>query len=164
MGTHRHHSPVARPARAFALALLLSLAGACGDDSPLAPQRAELAAARARWTSARPASNSYTMEQRVSCFCVTGATNFEVTVAAGTIVRARSLETGVEMRSAQFTMFRAVDQLFEEIRLALGVPGTLNSVEFDPATGYPTTVALDPIKQAVDDEVTYVTRHLTFVP
>ena len=144
--------------RCLALALSLVMGVACGDDNPVSPERAALDAAQARWTSVRPAANSYAMEQRVSCFCPTRGTSFELTIQAGAVLRARNLGTGNDAPVDLLSMFRSVDQLFAEVREALARPGTLTKVEYDTQSGYPSTVSLDPIKQAIDDEVTYFTR------
>ena len=153
-----------RPLRTLAFTLLLVVAAACRDDNPIGPEITALSEAEARWTSVRPASNSYSMEQQVACFCGTGGTIFQVAVTGGAVVRARNLTTGADLPVAQHPMFRTIDQLFDEVRAALLTPGTLTSVEFDQATGYPSTVGLDTIKQAADDEVTYVTRRVILQP
>lgn len=144
----------------FAGALLgmLLLVGGCND--PTSPEEARLTAAQRRWETTRPASNSYTMQQRVVCFCITGATPFQVTVTSGTITRAVNLTTGESMSVALLTIFRTVDQLFAQAREGLKREGVVTSIAFDATAGYPTTLSLDPIRDAVDDEVTYVTSNV----
>lgn len=145
--------------RAGALLGLVLLVGGCGD--PTGPEEARLTAAQRRWEATRPASNSYSMQQRVVCFCITGATSFQVTVTAGTITRAVNVTTGEAMSVTLLTIFRTVDQLFTQAREGIGRDGVVISMAFDATLGYPTTLSLDPIRNAADDEVTYVTSNLT---
>lgn len=140
---------------AGALLGLALLSGGCSD--PTGPEEARLTAAQRRWETARPASNSYTMQQRVICFCVTGASTFQVTVTAGVITRAVNVTTGESMSMALLSIFRTVDQLFTQAREGLARNGVVQSMAFDATLGYPTTLSLDPIRDAIDDEVTYVT-------
>ena len=137
---------------------LALLVGGCSD--PTSPEDARLAEAQRRWEATRPASNSYTMQQRVVCFCVTGATTFQVTVTTGTITRAVNVTTGESISVTLLTIFRTVDQLFTQAREGLTREGVVTSMAFDATLGYPTTLGLDPIRNAVDDEVTYVTSNV----
>ena len=141
-----------------ALLGLLLLVGGCSD--PTGPEEARLTAAQRRWEATRPASNSYTMQQRVVCFCITGASSFQVTVTTGTITRAVNRTTGESMSVALLTIFRTVDQLFAQAREGLTREGVVQSMAFDPVLGYPTTLSLDPIRSAIDDEVAYVTSNV----
>ena len=152
-----------RPARtraACTLGLSLVLLIGCAHD-PTSPEQLALNVAVAQWNSARPASNSYLMEQQVACFCPYGGTTFEVSVNAGAVVSARALNTNGAQGPVQLSSFRTVDQLFELIRGALQKSGTLVALAFDPALGFPITVSLDPVKNAIDDEVSYQTRKVT---
>lgn len=72
-----------------------------------------------------------------------------------TIIQVENPATGVALPASENARFRTVTQLFKEIRDAMKVPGTLLAVEYDPYFGLPTVVSLDPVKRAVDDEVTY---------
>jgi hypothetical protein len=145
------------------VAALVAVASACGDG-PLSPELRSLKAAEARWAQQKPSTNSYLMEQQVGCFCGDRASFFEVTVTQGAVTRARNLETDVDVPADRLPSFRTVDQLFAEVRNAIEKPGTLTSLEFDAITGVPSTVGLDPIRQAADDEVTYFTRRVILMP
>lgn len=144
----------------LALSVSLMLLSACAHD-PTSPEQNALNVAVAQWNSARSASNSYLMEQQVACFCPYGGTTFEVSVSAGVVVSARALNTNGVEGPVQLSSFRTVDQLFDEIRAALRKSGTLIALAFDPALGFPVTVSLDPVKNAIDDEVSYQTRKVT---
>ncbi len=145
-----------RLAAAF-LGLLLLVSG-CSD--PTGPEEARLTAAQRRWEAARPASNSYTMQQRVLCFCVTGSTTFQVTVTAGSITRAVNVATGESLSVTLLTIFRTIDQLFTQAREGLTREGVVQSMAFDATLGYPSTLSLDPVRGAIDDEVTYITSNV----
>ncbi len=144
----------------FVAALLgvLLLVGACSN--PTSPEEARLTTAQRRWETTRPASNSYSMQQRVVCFCVTGATPFQVTVTSGAVTRAVNLTTGESMSVPLLTIFRTIDQLFTQAREGLKADGVVKSMAFDATLGYPTTLSLDPLRDAVDDEVTYITSNV----
>lgn len=143
---------------AGALFGLVLLVEGCSD--PTSPEEARLTAAQRRWEAARPASNSYTMQQRVVCFCITGATPFQVTVTSGTVTRAVNLTTGESTSVAPQTQFRTIDQLFARAREGLARQGVVTSIVFDATLGYPTTLSLDPVREVADDEVTYVTSNV----
>ena len=138
--TLRTRPPRTRAARTLGLSLMLLIG--CAHD-PTSPEELALNVAMAQWNSARPASNSYLMEQQVACFCPYGGTTFEVSVSAGAVVSARALNTNGAQGPVQLSSFRTVDQLFDEIRGALRKSGTLIALEFDPALGFPITVSLD---------------------
>lgn len=143
---------------AAALLGLLLLVGGCSD--PTGPEEARLTAAQRRWEAARPASNSYTMQQRVLCFCITGSTTFQVTVTTGAVTRAVNLTTGESMSVTLLSIFRTIDQLFTQAREGLTREGVVQSMAFDATLGYPTTLSLDPVRGAIDDEVTYITSNV----
>ncbi len=137
---------------------VLLLVGACSD--PTSPEQSRLAAAQRTWIAARPASNSYSMQQRVLCYCLTGSTTFQVTVVSGAITRAVNLTTGESMSAGLLTIFRTVDALFTQAREGLTREGVVRSMAFDATLGYPATLSLDPVPDAVDDEVTYITSNV----
>lgn len=149
-----------RMTRFLAIAIAALLTVACSDD-PVRPELTDVNAAEARWSSLRV--SSYRMHQRVACFCGNGGTIFEVTVSGGTITRVVNLSTSADVPSREFEKFRTVSQLFTEIRSAIPVDGKLISVTYSSAMGYPSQVSLDPIKNAVDDEVTYLTENLAML-
>ena len=141
------------------LALSLAALVACGDDA-VSPQVAALDEAQALWNRTKPASNSYSYDQQVMCFCPYGASTFRVTVTAGAITRVHDPQANADLPSNQFSRFRTVDHLFDEVRSALTKSGVLTTVEYHPTMGFPSKVSLDPIKNAVDDEVAYFTASI----
>ncbi len=143
--------------RAMLLAAATVLA-ACGSGT--SPEQRRLEDAEALWNATRPPSNSYVMRQQVLCFCVYGATTFEVTVTSDTVTKVVNSTTGDPLPAAQFASFRTVSQLFAAARDASGKKGTIRALEFSATRGYPTVLSLDPVPNAVDDEVKYVTTVL----
>ena len=141
----------------FALAGLTA-AAACNDDTTR-PQLRTLAAAEAQW-QASSARDAYVITQTRECFCPFGPTAFSVTVIRDTITLVRNLSTGDVVDPAQWTLYRTVLQLFAEVRRSLATPGMLREVQYDATRGIPTTLSLDPVLNAVDDEIVYRT---TFV-
>lgn len=141
------------------LALSIAALVACGDD-PVRPQVVALDEAQALWNRTKPASGSYSYDQQVMCFCPYGASTFRVTVTAGAITRVHDSQAASDLPSSQFSRFRTVDQLFSEVRSALAKSGVLTTVEYHPTMGFPSKVSLDPVKNAVDDEVAYFTSSL----
>ncbi len=137
---------------------------ACSADVALSPEALAVGVAQTLWQRVRPMSNSYAMDQQVVCFCATGGTVFRVTVTGGVVVRARDAATDADVAPAMLTRFRTVDQLFDEVRSAQGVPGRLTAVTYDATYGFPSDVSLDPIKNATDDEVSYLTGRVAFAP
>jgi hypothetical protein len=130
---------------------------ACSDD-PIRPQVRALDQAEARWSTSG-VRDAYIIAQARECFCTTQG-SYAVTVIRDTITNVRSLLTGDNVPPNQWTLFRTVNQLFGEVRRALPTAGVLRQVEYDLGRGIPTTVSLDPIRNAVDDEIVYRT---TFV-
>lgn len=144
-----------RMARGVAWLVVLPAVGACAED-PIGPQVRRLSAAEALWR-ASSARDRYVISQVRECFCITGGAVFTVTVVNDTIVSVRNVTTGDDLPREQREWFRTVDQLFGEIRRAVASPGTLRLVEYDVVRGIPTTVSLDPVLNAVDDEIVYRT-------
>jgi Family of unknown function (DUF6174) len=142
----------------YLLAALL-LVGACRD--PVSADDLALNAAEARWNDRRPQTNSYTMQQRVECFCLFGPEFLLVTVVNGAVASARSEATSDTLPTASLNRFKTVEQLFSAVRNANATPGAFVAVRYDETLGYPTTVSLDPDRQIADEEVSYSTRAVT---
>ena len=152
-------------AHAFVAALLLS---ACSSSSVTAggggQQTDPLAAAQTLWNSKKPAGDRYVMVQRVVCFCALGNVSYRITVNGATITAVVNDRTDVPLASSSWGTFKTVAQLFDAVRAAQTKAGTLKSVEYDATLGFPRTVSLDPILNAIDDEVSYITTSITAAP
>jgi hypothetical protein len=87
-----------------------------------------------------------------------GGVPVTVTVEGGQVVQAES-------QCDWSYDFLTVGHVFTEARDCLdNFPASRCQVSYDPELGYPTTAALDPILQAVDDEVTYAITDLQLAP
>lgn len=140
---------------ALGVVLCFAALAACKDD-PVRPQLRSLSAAEARW-AASDLRDGYVITQTRECFCLTSGTAFSVTVERDTITLVRNLATGDVVDSTQWSSYRTVNQLFDEIRRAVATPGILRDVEYDAVRGLPTTVSLDRVINAIDDEIVYRT-------
>jgi hypothetical protein len=138
------------------LLALTMLVSACHND-PASPAESDYRVAAARWQRMRPAGNSYRIDQQVSCFCIWGGNVYEVTVTNGVVTRAVDKQSSAVVATAELGRFRTIDQLFADVASALQVPGALRGASYDPQLGYPSSVSLDPIRNAADDEVLYFT-------
>ena len=133
---------------------------ACRDDGITGVQLNELNRAQSRWASIGYAGQRYLMQQQLVCFCPDANLTYEVTVSGGLVARAVSPATGGPLPDAQLVRFRSVEQLFAELRNGLR-SGAVVEVAYDALTGYPAIVSLDPVRNAVDDEVVYRTSNVT---
>lgn len=104
------------------------------------------------------------MVQRVVCFCAIANVSYRITVNGASITDVVNDRNDVPLAPSNWGAFKTVAQLFDAIRAAQGKVGTLKTVEYDPTLGFPRTVSLDPILNAVDDEVSYVTNSVRAVP
>ncbi len=141
--------------RATLVLIAVAALSSCNDD-PLRPQVRTLDAAEALW-QASGAGDSYVITQVRECFCASQGGSYAVTVINDSVVGVRNLTTGDEVPEAERAWYRTVSDLFAEVRRSLATSGTLREVEYDRMRGFPTTLSLDPIRNAVDDEIVYRT-------
>lgn len=120
-----------------------------------APDEA-LADARALWEAADIVD--YTMVVEPRCFCGFQG-EVEVVVVNGEQVDVRPRDPDVTAEQYD-GLDLTVDGIFRAVSDAIA-SGTVD-VAYDPDRGYPTSAALDPMPNAVDDEITY--RVLTLKP
>lgn len=113
------------------------------------PQHAALAQARARWRE--HALRSYRFRLRVVCFCPARGEAHVIRVRRGKPHGASGAETLVD----------TVPEMFRRIAHALDDPKAGDvSAKYDPVLGYPREVSLDPIKNAIDDELSWSASRL----
>ena len=148
------------------LAALVALG--CGSSSVTGggiggPLANPLSAAQALWVSKKPAGDRYVMVQRVVCFCAIANVSYRITVNGASITDVVNDRNDVPLAPSNWGTFKSVAQLFDAVRAAQGKVGTLKTVEYDSTLGFPRTVSLDPIPNAVDDEVSYVTNSVRAV-
>jgi hypothetical protein len=137
-----------------AASLLAALAGC--SDAPSGPGD-DLRAARRRWEATRPAAYAFTF-QRV-CFCPTEITRpTVVTVRNGAVESLRYADDGAPVDGRYASLFPTIDGLFDAIDQALERPPASFDATYDADRGYPVRVDIDPIRDAVDEEVGYRVR------
>jgi hypothetical protein len=124
------------------LALAVCAAPAVAVSGDAAAQRRDLVHNRARW--AHQNLRDYRFRLRVSCFCASSQR------AAITVTVRRGRPVG----ATPFTGVRTIPEMFATIRRVLLDPhaGAV-FLRYDARRGFPRTVSLDPIKNAVDDEI-----------
>lgn len=132
------------------LALTLMIAAACHDVTAAA-------AARAQWDANQPAAYAFTMQRL--CFCPPDITRPVVVTVRNGVVESRKYEdTGAEV-AGQFTqLFPAVEGLFAIVDDAVTRKADTIDADYDQSRGFPVRVAIDYIKQAADDELTFTVR------
>lgn len=106
---------------------------------------------------------SYSFEFRKLCYCGGLFNPATIVVAADTVHAVLDPETGEPLRDPQTNelvfpkyseSFQTIDELFEVIESARKKADKLK-VEYNQKLGYPETIEIDYIKEAIDDEVTY---------
>jgi hypothetical protein len=143
--------------RTFALAVLAAaVIGACvtatpGTPGPTGPIADRANAQRTVWRGQGIRSYSFAIERQ--CFCPEEWRGpFDVTVVEGgaTLVQFKG---GVAVQDRVAELPKTMEALFD---LIVANAPTEPDVAYDDRFGFPLRIALDPMKNAIDDEVTYV--------
>jgi hypothetical protein len=143
MPHHRIH-------RIIALAALLLQAGC----SAITGAESDFERARSKWTSLRPAAYDYTV--KLSCYCGGEVTRAIVIVVRGDVVESRTYADDGAVVPAQFnSTFLTIDGMFEKIEDGFDSNFARVDVRYDPAFGYPVSIAFDGSVQIADDESSY---------
>jgi len=118
-----------------------------GNDNPT---MSEMALMKRTWTLSN--SGSYTFRFQRGCFCIHGG-SFDIRVLDNVIVEVSSLlneENNVPPEDYQY--FWTIDELFDLIQEAQSGKADEIAVEYSEE-GYPTSIDIDYIKKAIDDEL-----------
>jgi hypothetical protein len=123
-----------------------SILGSDNDD-----EADELKAERSAWNRANLSSYEFTFNQ--GCFCP-GATNglVRIRVVNDSIVSATSIPPASAFPAENIQYLRTIDELFDLIQYAIGEDAYKLDVTYDHQRHYPTSIDIDYIKNAVDDE------------
>ena len=142
--------------RRLGIALLALTPLGCTDV--LGPEQEALAAARARWALTN--ADSYVFEFQRSCFCAPETVRpVRIEVLDGVVSAAVYVDTEEPM-SPPLTSVPTIDHLFDEIREAMDRTAFSIIAEYDADLGYPTSVSIDYIQNAIDDEMAFIVSSL----
>ena len=133
------------------LALLAAVPNGCGAD--ITGVNRELSSARARWAASQP--TAYEITVRTSCFCAETRPVI-VAVRAGVVESRRYADTGLAIDPRFTSLFPAVEGLFAIVDDAVARNAAQLDVQYDAERGFPVRIAIDYLKNAIDDEITYV--------
>ncbi len=144
-------SSMARVARRLGVACLVLVAIGCSEA--LGPEEDDLVAARARWVAAGAAD--YLFEFQRSCFCGPDFLRaVRIEVLAGTVSSATYVDTGTPI-TEPLSSVPTIEALFDEIDEAIDGGAFSLTAEYDPGLGYPISVSIDFIENAIDDEMAF---------
>jgi hypothetical protein len=105
---------------------------------------------------------NYDFVYQVSCFCgIPGPNPVKLSVRKGQVTAAAPVGSFTGSIPALST-YPTIDSLFVILEAAEKKTPAGVEVDFDPTYHYPTKIAIDPVKNAADDEVTYTVE--SFVP
>ena len=97
---------------------------------------------------------NYDFVYSVSCFCDIRPNPVKLSIRDGVVSSVTPVGTYVGTVPAAST-YPTIDSLFVILEKAQrDSPGGV-TVDFDPTYHYPTSIAVDPVKNATDDEITY---------
>jgi hypothetical protein len=133
----------------FILALTIAAAGC--SKSPFELAASELSEARSRWASAGVRDYTYRV-QRV-CFCP-GVPTLAVTVRNGAFVSATDFQTGAPADTAGYGDYLTIDKIFALLDRYVAQKPAKFEGSYDAALGFPIRVEIDPVFNAVDEELT----------
>lgn len=140
-----------RRTRRFVLVAAVGVLGAC--TSATAPGETDLALARQRWALSNVRSYDYTIQRE--CFCAPAWTlPVTVTVTNGLVTGQVYADTGLPVPEF-IPDFTTVDALFGVVERAYTDHADGVTASYDPTTGVPLSIAIDPSFHTADEEVSY---------
>ena len=143
------------------LRIVLLALTAVGCTDPLGPVQDALVAARVRWATAN--IHSYVFEFQRSCFCAPDfVRSVRIEVLDGIVNAAVYVDTE-EAIPLPLASVPTIEDLFDEIQDAMDRKAFSVVTDFDPDLGYPTSVAIDFIQNAIDDEMAFGVSSLQFL-
>jgi hypothetical protein len=107
---------------------------------------------RRKWSS--KAVKSYQYDFQRLCYCLPASTKkVKITVREGVAENIRHADTGDAIDKSNFDLYYTVEGLFDYIQAAIDKKARLVRVVYDAEWGYPTSVEIDYIRNAIDDEI-----------
>jgi hypothetical protein len=141
-------------------ALVLFGLGACtvlGPDDR-EQERDRLEDARRLWRAQAWDSYAFTLQRL--CFCAGGTDPAEVVVRSGRRVSVTVLPTGVPVPDQFAPFYLTVEELFDFIEDALDRDAHEVEVTYERTLGYPVSIRIDYIENAIDEEMAYQASNL----
>lgn len=122
---------------------------------------ADVATNREKWESQH--ITHYRFELHVSCFCAfRDQMPLTIEVKDGKVVSMiDSKGQPVTQFGDLFDTYNTIEKLFAKLDAALNGEADSTTVEYDSAKGYPTSIYIDYIQQAADDEIGFTVSNLT---
>ncbi len=132
------------------LAECILLSG-CSNGSAAAPlEQADLLLNQAQWTSSGIQSYRFTLQR--SCFCSLNNTPVVIEVRNGVPLSIKK-PSGDSVDPTPFATYDTIEEIFARVQSVLDTPRGVAKVTYNALLGYPVTVTLDPLPDAVDDEL-----------
>lgn len=136
------------------LLTLIVILTACSINPPAS----EIQTNKTKWENAKIAHYRYNLS--ISCFCAfMDDMPLSIEVENGALISITTKNgTIVDSSSAFYEMYlpySTIDRIFLNLEADLAGKADEVAVTYDPAYGYPTSISIDRIKEAVDDEVSY---------
>lgn len=116
-------------------------------------ERDRLEAARAQWRAQGFDSYSF-MLQRL-CFCAGGTDPATVVVHKGERISVTVVETGEPVPAEFAQYYLTVAELFDFIEDAIDREAYSIEVEYEASLGYPTSIAIDYLRNVIDEEMAF---------
>lgn len=129
----------------------------CDDDG--GPQPLDFVVAMQKWESRGP--SDYSFDYALTCFCGMLTWPIRVEVRGGEVVRATRAGTEDELSEEELAQLPTIDELFAMIAEAIEQDAAVIDATYDDELGYPVSVFIDWIKNAVDDEVSFTVTNVT---
>lgn len=134
---------------AFVIILVASLAP-IGAARAQNTTEADIARAEAAWRGA--VLSEYVITVVVNCFCSGAGRPMAFPVKDGS---AEPLGTMDEGELKLYSFYNTVEKLFADLRQAVARRPFRLAVTFHPQLGYPTSADIDPVQNAIDDELRF---------
>lgn len=141
----------------IAAVCLVAITGSVFARSDTAQKR--LAENRRKWTE--KAVKSYQYEFQRICFCPPAYTKqVKMTVRDGVVENIQQADTGEAVDKSKYELYMTVEGLFDYIQAAIDKKADAVKVVYDAEFGYPTSVEIDYIQNAADDEMRFKAGNL----
>jgi hypothetical protein len=130
--------------------------GSSDSKTNQSSQQAPLNSNRALWRSW--ALLDYQFTYRMQCFCMSD--EVVITVSNGLVTQAFRTRDGTFLSAQERTNLPTIEVLFDKVQEAINQRVYSLTVIYNAQRGYPESIQIDNIKNAIDDEVGYLASNL----